>query len=107
MCAGSGRVALVGATFAKLVWPRATVIGKCLYIGADSTKTCTRVVGVAADAKRGSVTEEESPAVLRAVRAVPERCRIATPTINALFVRTRPGDHGTPGALQREVQARR
>src|ERR1019366_7369303 len=44
--AGGQPVTIVGATFAKLVWPNQDVLGKCLYVGNDSVKTCTRVVGV-------------------------------------------------------------
>lgn len=103
--AGSVRVALVDATFAKLVWPRGNAVGKCLYIGADSVKTCTRVVGIVADAKRGEVTETESMLYYVPFAQYQSDAAISTPTINAIFVRTRPGDHGTPGALQREIQA--
>jgi predicted permease len=55
--AGAERVALVNEFMARRVWPRDEAIGRCLYIGSDTTRTCTRVVGVVADAKRGQLTE--------------------------------------------------
>ena len=98
---GSGRVAVVSATFAKLVWPGIPAVGKCLYLrygGADSTQQCTQVVGVAADAKRGRVTESESM-----LYYVPFD-QYEDPRINALFVRVPPGDRSVAAAIQREVQ---
>ena len=97
--AGGQPVTIVGATFAKLVWPNQDVLGKCLYVGNDSVKTCTRVVGVVADAKRGQVTETD--ALLYYLPFV----QYDKPTINGAFVRVRPGARGVAGALQREVQA--
>ncbi len=97
---GSARVALVGATFAKLVWPGTSAIGKCLYIGEDSTTACTAVVGVVADAKRGRVTETESM-----LYYVPFVQYDNNPAINTVFVRMRPGVAGLAGALRREVQS--
>ena len=97
--AGGQPVTIVGATFAKLVWPNQDAIGKCLYVGDDSVKTCTRVVGVVADAKRGQVTETD--ALLYYLPFV----QYDKPTINGAFVRVRPGARGVAGALQREVQA--
>jgi predicted permease len=96
--AGSARVALIGAGFARLLWPNSTAIGKCLYRGADTTTTCTTIVGVVADAKRGSVTESES-----LLYYVPF-AQATDPSINGIFVRGRPGVRGLPAALQREVQ---
>ena len=96
---GSGRVAIVGATLAKLVWPGNEAIGKCVYLGEDSTPACTRVVGVAADAKRGPVTDAASLLYYLPLAQVP------TPAIQAIFVRGRAGVPGLPAALLREVQS--
>jgi putative ABC transport system permease protein len=98
--AGSPPVTIVGASFARLVWPRQEAIGKCLYLGDDSTRTCTRVVAVAADAKRGGVTETES-----LLYYVPFAQYTDRPVINGVFVRMRPGTLGLAAALMREVQA--
>lgn len=96
---GSGQVAIVGATFAKLVWPGNEAIGRCLYLGEDSTTACTRVVGIAADAKRGSVTDAAS-----LLYYLPF-AQISTPAIQAIFVRARAATSGLSGALRREVQS--
>ncbi len=97
--AGAPPVTVVSATFARLVWPGQAAIGKCLYRGDDSVTTCTRVIGVAADAKRGSVTETET-----LLYYVPF-AQAKDPTINGVFVRIRPGTRGIGGPLMREVQS--
>ena len=97
--AGGPPVTIVSASFARLVWPAKEAIGKCLYQGDDSVKTCTRVVGVAADAKRGGITETES-----LIYYVPFAQR-EKPVVNGVFVRMRPGTRGLQAALMREVQA--
>ena len=91
-------VAIVGATFARLVWPGKEAIGKCLYVGNDSTTRCTRVIGVAADAKRGEVTESQT--LLYYLPFVQREKSV----VNGIFVRMRPGARGLPGALLREIQ---
>ncbi len=48
---GSARVAIVGETFARTVWPGQDPIGKCVRIG-EPPQPCTTVVGVAADIHR-------------------------------------------------------
>ena len=54
------RVGVINETMARALWPRDGAIGKCLYIGSDTTTTCTQIVGVVANAKRGQVTETAS-----------------------------------------------
>jgi predicted permease len=64
---GDARVAVVNATMARTLWPNGSALGKCLYLAegekrADQvleTGGCTRVVGVAEDASRGSLQEEQ------------------------------------------------
>ncbi|MGH7581707.1 MAG: ABC transporter permease [Gemmatimonadales bacterium] len=99
---GAGRVAVVGATFARMLWPGQQALGKCLYVG-DSTAACTRVVGIAADAKRSQITDEAP--LLYYVPLAQYGTTDSAADINALFVRTR-GD-ATPliGPVRREVQA--
>ena len=53
--ASGARVAVVGEELARLVWPHADALGKCMILRGDST--CTQVVGIAADQVRYDPTE--------------------------------------------------
>lgn len=97
--ANSPPVAIVSESFARIIWPGKDPIGKCIYRRDDSLKTCTRVVAIAANAKRGTVTEVESM-----VYYIP-LAQALNPAINGVFVRMRPGVRGLPAVLAREVQA--
>jgi len=97
--AGAPPVAIISGALAKLLWPHGEAIGKCMYLGQDTTTTCTRIVGVVANAKRGRITETES--LLYYVPFVQH----LNPTVSGVFVRTRPGARGVAGALAREVQS--
>ncbi|HWH03114.1 MAG TPA: ABC transporter permease [Gemmatimonadales bacterium] len=59
---GAEHVAIVNETFAKMVWPGESALGKCLLIGGDEQKKqtpgCTLVVGVSEDSRRSDVREE-------------------------------------------------
>jgi predicted permease len=57
--AGAPNVVIVGATFAKALWPDESPIGKCLYL-ADTVETCRRIVGVVTDVKRNRILEPET-----------------------------------------------
>lgn len=94
------RVAIVSETFARMVWPREDAIGKCLILGSD-TAACSTVVGIAADARRQSLTgdapvmqyytplaQEQSPGVMR-----------------VLFVRVRGDLDKALVAVRRETQS--
>ncbi len=54
--ASGARVTVVGEGLARLVWPHADALGKCMILGGDSA--CTEVVGVAADQVRYDPTED-------------------------------------------------
>lgn len=95
---GSGDVAIIGATFARLAWPGESAIGKCLYAG-DSTATCRRIVGIAADAKTSGIRESGD-----LVYYLPFAQAAGTPHVNAMFVRVR-GKAPVMTALRREVYA--
>ena len=43
---GTQKVAVVNTTFAGIVWPGRTAVGRCLFVGREATD-CTTVVGVA------------------------------------------------------------
>ena len=55
--AGSPRVAVVNATFARLVWPGQLAVGRCLFVGREASG-CTRVVGVAETALEFGVQDD-------------------------------------------------
>jgi predicted permease len=57
--AKSHRVAVVNETLARLWWPGEDALGKCMKVGGD-TMPCTEVVGIAANARRQSMVEDES-----------------------------------------------
>ena len=56
--ATSPRIAVVSQSMAKVLWPGADAIGKCMRIGSD-TMPCTTVVGVAEDVSHDSIIEEQ------------------------------------------------
>jgi predicted permease len=56
---GGPPVTLINEAMARLLWPGQEVVGKCLYIGDDAT-ACTTVIGVVADARRGSLIEPDA-----------------------------------------------
>lgn len=55
--AGAPRVTVLSRSMAKRLWPAEPALGKCLYVegGGD----CTRVVGIAEDAHRQAIREDE------------------------------------------------
>jgi hypothetical protein len=54
--AGSEPVAIVSATMARVLWPGADALQQCLLV--DASTTCTRVVGIVQDARRGRLRED-------------------------------------------------
>jgi predicted permease len=56
---GSEPVAIVNRTMATTLWPRRSPLGECIYWGGsqDSLTTCSRIVGVAADAHSFALRE--------------------------------------------------
>ena len=53
---GAARVAIVSETMARLVWPGADALGKCMKVGGDSVP-CSTVIGIARDARRQSLED--------------------------------------------------
>ena len=51
---GAPRVAVVGETMARMIWPGENAIGKCMQVGGK-TAPCTEVVGIAEDAHRSDI----------------------------------------------------
>ncbi len=99
--AGSERVAVINRTMARGLWPGAQALGKCLYVG-DSTSACRRVVGVVADARRGSVIEDPT------MQYFLPHAQYAGPggaQIRGLVIRARGGPDPLIGAVRRELQA--
>jgi predicted permease len=101
---GGPRVAVVNETMARRLWPREPALGKCLYIGSDTTRTCTAVVGVVANAKRGQVTESESM-LYYLPYAQGTGVWPGGAEIGGLVVRSRGPADDVAGAVRREMQA--
>jgi predicted permease len=57
--AKSAPVVIVNQTTARLWWPGTSAIGKCMKIDAD-TMPCAEVVGIAENAKRFGIVEDEA-----------------------------------------------
>jgi putative ABC transport system permease protein len=51
-------VVVVSESMAKVLWPGAQALGKCIRLGAD-TAPCRMVVGIAEDVAHNSLTEEQ------------------------------------------------
>jgi predicted permease len=56
--AGAPRIVVVSESMARVLWPGADAIGKCIRIGAD-TMPCTTVVGVAEDVVQNTITDRK------------------------------------------------
>jgi predicted permease len=57
---GSEPIAIVNKTMASTLWPAKSPLGECVFWGAtrDSLNTCSRIVGVVADAHGNSLRED-------------------------------------------------
>ncbi|HEY2377351.1 MAG TPA: ABC transporter permease [Gemmatimonadaceae bacterium] len=51
------RVVIVSASMARRVWPGATALGRCIFVG-EKTAPCARVVGVVEDVRRQQLLDE-------------------------------------------------
>lgn len=96
--AGSTRVALVGESMARRLWPGGDPLGHCLLIG--DSKECTEVVGVVADVKRNEVTEEAASQYYVPMGQWPD-----ANAVTALYVRTAVTPDQLAAAVRREMQA--
>ena len=101
---GSARVAVVNAYMAKGLWPHESAIGKCLYLGSDTTKACTEVVGVVGDVASNGVTQGEwwnyYVPFAQAQLAAPKGAHL-----NGMVVRSRTTAADIAGAVRREMQS--
>ncbi len=94
---GAPRVAVVGRTFARLVWPGRNPIGQCLFLGgADSA--CVQVIGVAGD-RRPGIREEPGLTYY-----LPYGQHLVSPSIDGLLIRTRASAEEAQGEVQRALQ---
>ncbi len=102
--AGSPRVAVVNAYMARGLWPHGTAIGKCLYLGSDTARACTEIVGVVGDVASNGVTQGEMWDYY-----VPfAQAQLASPYgahLNGMVVRSRTTAAGIAGAVRSEMQA--
>ena len=100
--AGSARVAVVNADMARGLWPHGSAIGKCLYLGSDTTKACTEIVGVVGNVASNGVTQGEMwnyyvPFAQASLASIAH--------LNGLAIRSRTGADEIAGAVRREMQA--
>jgi ABC-type lipoprotein release transport system permease subunit len=87
---------------ARRLWPNESPLGKCLYIGSDTTTTCTSVVGVVESAARGDIREGET---MLYYLPFAQASGMINVKINALAVRARGQAADVAGAVRREMQA--
>jgi putative ABC transport system permease protein len=96
--AGAEPVAIVGQTFATMVWPDRDALGQCLYVGRNDS-TCVRVVGVAADARSRSVTEERT-----LLYYLPFAEHLVPMPVDNVLIRTRGPAREASAEVQRALQ---
>ncbi len=90
---GAEPVAIVNTAMADAMWPGREAIGRCLYRGGGG---CTRVVGVAVNAKRMGLTDDAAPLFYVPLAQEP------IDRIDGLYLRMWPGV-GDPELLVRQV----
>ena len=56
---GAAPVVIINEPMARILWPRGDAVGKCFHIGSDTTP-CREIVGIAEEARRGSIRDTES-----------------------------------------------
>jgi hypothetical protein len=99
--AGSTSVTIVNQTMARLLWPGADALTKCLQIGREkSTAPCSQVVGVVEDARRSDLQEGPTMQYYVPLSQAP-----ASLPSRALFVRAKGNAEALLGSVRREVQA--
>ncbi|MEE8586292.1 MAG: ABC transporter permease [Acidobacteriota bacterium] len=94
---GSARVAVVNQTMAKLIWPDEDPLGQCLIVNSQED-LCSRVVGIAEDARRQSLVED---ATMQYYLPLEQRQTLSPPYI--LFARTQDAA-ALQSTLGRELQ---
>ncbi|MGH7469622.1 MAG: ADOP family duplicated permease [Longimicrobiales bacterium] len=91
---------IVSATMARMLWPGQNPLGKCLYVGDAANKPpCSPVVGVAEDALRQSL----EGGVMQYYLPIDQ----VTPSLRALFIRTRGDPHEAVMQIRDAVQSLR
>lgn len=94
--AGSEPVAIVSATMARVLWPEADALQQCLLVGGSTT--CTRVVGVVQDARRGRLREDP---IMHYYLPLGQQAKLTGPE---LLVRPRGRTESAVPALRAELQ---
>jgi predicted permease len=94
--AASGKVAIVNETLAGQLWPRMAPLGRTIFLQQGKGEPAPfEVVGVARDARHGSVWEEHAPYVYLAALQSPV-------PLQYLVARTSADPAGLAGAIRRE-----
>ena len=98
---GNEQVAVVEQHMADVYWPGEEPLGKCLLVGSGDDLPCTTVVGIAENARRQELVEDET-----AQYYVPLRQGIVSDPPMAIFVRTAPDRVGELlPTVRREIHA--
>ena len=96
---GAARVAVVGETMARHLWPEGVALGKCLYIGR-ADPPCTEIVGIAEDARNFGVIEDD-----QLMYYVPSAQQRDLWNPRGLLIRTPTATPEVQAALKRELYA--
>jgi predicted permease len=97
--AKSAPVVIVNQTAAQLWWPGTSAIGKCMKIDAD-TMPCAEVVGIAENAKRFGIVEDDAVQFYAPLEQLPSE---GVP--NVLYVRPVRSSATFQAQLQRRLQS--
>jgi predicted permease len=97
---GSAQVALVNESFARRFWPDRSPLGACLRLGSNAS--CTRVIGVAADTPRWSITAERE---LELYVPLDPPLRWGQAGTLGLAIRTRSNPHDVVASIRNVLQS--
>ena len=95
---GATPVVVVGERFAQVAWPGKDPIGQCIYLGPVQ-QNCVQVIGVAADARTMSVTQDKP-----LLYYLPFAEHLMPMPLDGLLIRTRAPARAAAGGIQHALQ---